>query len=161
MSSLAALANVLVALAVVALVVTRQMKARLIETGGRFWLVPLVLAVVALRDPALIDRDHRVAAVAVLAGSLLTVLAMGCVWGWTVRLWQEADGTVWAKGTRATVAAWVGMIVLRIGWYALGGALHVHQSTAVLLLSLGVLLLVRGAVLKLRVAQTFDRPAVL
>ncbi|MFD9126513.1 DUF1453 domain-containing protein [Kitasatospora sp. NPDC059571] len=159
MSSLSALANVLIALAVVVLVVGRQMKARRIDTGGRFWLVPLVLAVVALRDPALIDRGHRAAALAVLAGSLVTVLAMGCVWGWTVRLWQEADGTVWAKGTGATLAAWAGMIVLRIGWYALGGALHVRQGTDVLLLSLAGLLLVRGAVLKLRVAQRFDRVA--
>ncbi|PBC77451.1 uncharacterized protein DUF1453 [Streptomyces sp. TLI_235] len=156
MPSPSALANVLIAVAVVVLVVGRQMKARRVDTDRRFWLVPLVLAVVALRDPALVDRDHEGAAVAVLAGSLVTVLAMGCVWGWTVRLWGEADGTVWAKGTRATLAAWAGMIVLRIGWYVLGGALHVHQGSAVLLLSLAGLLLVRGAVLKLRVAQRFD-----
>ncbi|MFG2821991.1 DUF1453 domain-containing protein [Kitasatospora sp. NPDC048365] len=144
------LANVLIALVVVVLVVGRQLKARPLETGRRPWLVPAVLAVIALRDPALIDHDHRVTAVLLLAGSLLTTLAMGCVWGWTVRLWRDDSGTLWTKGTRATAYAWLGMIAVRIGWYGAAAALHVRQGSAVLLLSLGGMLLVRGLVVNWR-----------
>ncbi|MEU9134046.1 CcdC protein domain-containing protein [Kitasatospora sp. NPDC048540] len=151
------LVNVLVVLAVIALVVTRQLRARKVDTDRRLWVLPVVLAVLAVRDPQLVDPAHRAAAAGLLAASVATVLAMGCVWGWTVRLWREADGSVWAKGTKATVAAWVGMIVLRLGWYGLGVALHVHQSSSALLLSLAGLLLVRGLVVNRRVQRLEHR----
>ncbi|MFJ1706178.1 DUF1453 domain-containing protein [Kitasatospora sp. NPDC088346] len=156
------LVNVLVVLAVIALVVTRQLRPRAVDTERRFWLLPVILAVLALRDRQLIDPAHRVEAVGLLAASVLTVLAMGCVWGWTVRLWREEDGTLWARGTKATVAAWIGMIVLRLGWYGLGAALHVRQSSSALLLSLAGLLLVRGLVVNWRAArveQSYRVPA--
>ncbi|MER8186236.1 DUF1453 domain-containing protein [Kitasatospora sp. NPDC094015] len=151
------LVNALVILAVIAFVVTRQLQPRKVATERRFWLLPAILAVVALRDPELIDPAHRPEAIGLLIASVLTVLAMGCVWGWTVRLWRDADGAVWARGTKATAAAWMGMIVLRIGWYGLGAALHVHQSSSALLLSLGGLLLVRGLVVNHR-AQRLEHP---
>ncbi|MEV4616327.1 DUF1453 domain-containing protein [Kitasatospora sp. NPDC049258] len=151
------LVNALVILAVIALVVTRQLRPRKVATERRFWLLPAVLAVLALRDPQLIDPAHRAEAIGLLAASVLTVLAMGCVWGWTVRLWRSEDGTVWARGTKATMAAWVGMMVLRLGWYGLGTALHVHQSSSALLLSLGGLLLVRSLVVNWR-TQHLEHP---
>ncbi|GAA5012428.1 DUF1453 domain-containing protein [Kitasatospora paranensis] len=153
---MSALADLLVAVAVVALVVSRQLKARRVDTERRLWLLPLILGVLALRDPKLLDPGHPTAAALLLAGSLATVLAMGCVWGWTVRLWRESDGTVWARGTAATAAAWGGMLVLRLGWWGLGSALHVRQDTSALLLSLGVLLLARGVVVNRRAARRFE-----
>jgi hypothetical protein len=153
---MSALADLLVAVAVVALVVTRQLKARRVDTERRLWLLPLVLGVPALRDPGLLDPGHRATAALLLAGSLVTVLAMGCVWGWTVRLWRDSDGTIWARGTAATAAAWGGMLVLRLGWWGLGSALHVRQGTSALLLSLGVLLLARGVVVNWRAARRFE-----
>ncbi|MFD0278683.1 DUF1453 domain-containing protein [Kitasatospora sp. NPDC127111] len=144
------LVNIVVIVAVMALVVQRQLRAQRLDTERRFWAAPLVLAVLALRDPQLVDRAHEGPAIALLAASLLVVLAMGCVWGWTVRLWRGADGAVWARGTRATVAAWVGMIGIRLGLFAIGSALHVHQSGSALLLGLAVLLLVRALVVNWR-----------
>ncbi|MFF2045499.1 DUF1453 domain-containing protein [Kitasatospora sp. NPDC058170] len=144
------LVNVLVIIAVIALVVRRQLSAQRVDTDRRFWLLPLVLAVLALRDPKLIDQAHQGLSIALLAASVLAVLAMGCVWGWTVRLWHGPDGAVWAQGTKATVAAWVGMIAIRLGLFGLGAALHVHQSGNALLLGLAVLLLVRAVVVNWR-----------
>ncbi|GAA2749039.1 DUF1453 domain-containing protein [Kitasatospora cinereorecta] len=152
-----ALANVLIALVVVALVVSRQLKARRLDTERRFWLLPVILAAVALRDPTLIDHGHRTTAAVLLGGSLVTTVAMGCVWGWTVRLWRDEAGALWSKGTRATLFAWLGVIAVRIGWYGAGAALHVHQSSDALLLSLAGLLLVRGLVVNWR-AQNVERP---
>ncbi|MQS14288.1 DUF1453 family protein [Streptomyces kaniharaensis] len=152
-----ALVNVVVILVVMALVAQRQMRARRLDTERRFWLLPLILGVLALRDPQLIDHQHTAVSAALLACGLVAVLAMGSVWGWTVRLWQAADGSVWAKGTKATVAAWSGMIAVRVGLYGLGTVLHVHQAGSALLLSLAVLLLTRSLVVNWR-ARTMELP---
>ncbi|MFD7644851.1 DUF1453 domain-containing protein [Kitasatospora sp. NPDC059795] len=151
-----ALSNVLIAVAVIVLVVGRQLRARRLDTERRFWLLPLILAAVALRDPVLIDPAHKGAAALILAGSLVTTVGMGCAWGWTMRLWRDQEGQLWTQGSVATVFAWVGAIVIRIGWYGVGTALHVHQSTSVLMLSLGLLLLVRSAAVSWRARQLDD-----
>lgn len=152
-----AIANILIAVAVIALVVSRQVRPRRIATERRFWLLPLILAAYALRAHDLIDPDHRAEAIGLLAVSVLSALAMGCVWGWTVRIWRDQNGTLWTRGTKATLAAWFGMLVLRLGFYGLGSALHVHQSFNALLLSLAGLLLVRGVVVNWR-AQSVELP---
>ncbi|MFE6052393.1 DUF1453 domain-containing protein [Kitasatospora sp. NPDC056446] len=144
------LTNILVIVAVVVLVVQRQMRVQRLDSERRFWLLPLILGVLALRDPQLIDHAHTGVSAALLAAGLLTVLVMGSVWGWTVRLWRDADGTVLAKGTKATLAAWVGMIVIRIGLYGIGSALHVHQAGSALMLGMAVMLLVRSLVVNWR-----------
>ncbi|MET9397246.1 DUF1453 domain-containing protein [Kitasatospora sp. NPDC002965] len=144
------LVNIVVIVAVTVLVVGRQMRARRLDTERRSWLLPLVLGGLALRDPRLVDAGHPVASVVLLVGGLLAVLAAGCAWGWTVRLWKAEDGTLWARGTRATVAAWSGMVVVRLGLFGVASALHVHQGGSVLLLGLAVLLLVRSLVVNWR-----------
>ncbi|MFJ7249845.1 DUF1453 domain-containing protein [Kitasatospora sp. NPDC098652] len=144
------LANLLVIAAVVVLVVGRQMRVQRLDTERRFWLLPLVLGVLALRDPQVIDHQHTVLSGVLLAAGLVTTLAMGTVWGWTVRIWRAADGNVMVKGTKATLAAWGGMIVVRIGLYAAGSALGVHQAGSSLMLGMAVLLLVRSLVVNWR-----------
>ncbi|MCC9309232.1 DUF1453 family protein [Kitasatospora sp. RB6PN24] len=150
-------ANIIIVIAVMALIVSRQFRAQKLDDGRRFWLLPLILGAVALSDHKLIDAAHRAGSVALLAGSVVVMLAMGSVWGWTVRLWRESDGSIWMKGTGATLAAWIGLIAVRLGIYALGSALHVHQAASGLLLTLGVLLLTRGGVLNWR-ARLVDDP---
>ncbi|MCX4757686.1 DUF1453 domain-containing protein [Kitasatospora purpeofusca] len=135
---------------VMVLVLRRQMRPRLLDTDRRFWLLPLVLAVVALRDPQLIDRRDTVWSVVLLGCGTVAVLAAGSVWGWTVRLWRDADGALWSRGTRATLAAWGGTVAVRAGLFGLGAALHLRQSSSALLLSLAVLLLVRSLVVHWR-----------
>ncbi|MFE4518951.1 DUF1453 domain-containing protein [Kitasatospora sp. NPDC056783] len=150
-----ALTNVLVIAAVVVVVVQRQMRAQRLDTERRFWLLPLILGAFALRDPQLIDHQHTALSVTLLVAGLVAVLGMGSVWGWTVRLWRAADGSVMAKGNRATVAAWIGMIAIRIGLYGIGAALHVHQAGSSLMLGMAVLLLVRSLVVNWR-ARTLE-----
>ncbi|MFE9427252.1 DUF1453 domain-containing protein [Kitasatospora sp. NPDC006697] len=154
---MAALVNVIIIVAVLVLVAGRQLQARKVDLGRRFWVLPVVLAVIALRDPKVIDHAHEGTAIALLAGSVVLVLVMGVVWGWTVRIWRAADGSVWAKGTAATIAAWSGLIAVRVGLYATGAVLHVHQSSSALLLTLGVLLLTRSLVVNWR-ARLLEGP---
>lgn len=148
-------ANVALAVVVVVYVVVRQFRARRITSDSRRMLVvPAVLAVLALRDHSLIDHAHRTASVALLVVSILLEVAMGFAWGFTTRVWRDASGTVWAKGTVATGFAWVGMIVARIALYAVGSAMGVAQGEGVLLLSLAAVLLVRTAVVSWRARET-------
>ncbi|MET8626533.1 DUF1453 domain-containing protein [Kitasatospora sp. NPDC004669] len=152
---MSSVANLLMIAAVVVLVVQRQMRVQRLDTERRFWLLPLILGVFALRDPQIIDHQHTALSVALLAAGMVTVLAMGAVWGWTVRIWRASDGTVLLKGSKATLAAWGGMIAIRIGLYAIGSALHVHQAGSALMLGMAVLLLVRSLVVNWR-ARTLE-----
>ncbi|MFE4360767.1 DUF1453 family protein [Kitasatospora xanthocidica] len=152
---MSSIANILVVIAVVVLVVQRQMRVQRLDTERRFWLLPLVLGALALRDPQLVDHQHTAVSATLLVAGLVAVLAMGTVWGWTVRIWRAPDGGVLVKGTKATVAAWCGMIAIRIGLYAVGSALHVHQAGSTLLLGMAVLLLVRSVVVNWR-ARTLE-----
>ncbi|MFJ8476610.1 DUF1453 domain-containing protein [Kitasatospora sp. NPDC094011] len=149
------LANLLVIVAVVAVVVTRQMRVQRLDTERRFWLLPLILGALALRDPQIIDHQHTALSATLLVAGLVAVVAMGSVWGWTVRIWRAADGAVLVKGTKATLAAWGGMIAIRIGLYAVGSALGVHQAGSSLMLGMAVLLLVRSLVVNWR-ARTLE-----
>ncbi|EPD65688.1 CcdC protein domain-containing protein [Streptomyces sp. HGB0020] len=144
------LVNTLVIAAVVVLVIVRQFRAQQIGTGRRWWLVPAIIAVVALREPGIVDAHHHTASIALLGAELLIGLATGAGWAWTTRIWAQPDGSVWSKSTKASVTVWIVGIALRVGLYALGAAIGVHQDSAALLVALAATLLVRSGILMWR-----------
>jgi hypothetical protein len=148
------LVNGLAIAAVVALVLVRQFRAQQISTGKRWWLLPVILAVVALREPGIVDAHHRTASVVLLGTELLIGLATGAGWAWTTRIWAEPDGSVWSRSTKASVTVWIVGIALRVGLFALGAAVGVHQDSSALLVALAATLLVRSGILVWR-AQSF------
>lgn len=141
------LVNVLMIVAVVAIVVVRQFRARAINTDRRWWLIPVILAVVALREPGILDAHHHAESAALLAVETLIGVATGAGWAWTTRIWRASDGVVWTKSTKASGAVWAAGISLRIGVYALSAALGLHQNSSALMLGLAGTLLVRGGIL--------------
>ncbi|WP_432154522.1 DUF1453 domain-containing protein [Streptomyces tricolor] len=144
------LVNALVIVAVGAMVITRQVRARAIDTDRRWWVLPVVLAVIALREPGVLDPHHRTESAALLAVELLIGLATGAGWAWTTRVWTAPDGVIWTKSTKASAAAWVAGIALRAGVLALGSVLGLHQDSSALLLGLAATLLVRAGILARR-----------
>jgi hypothetical protein len=155
------LVNALVIVAVAAIVIARQFRARAINTDRRWWLLPLILAVVALREPGILDAHHRTESAALLAVELLIGLGTGAGWAWTTRIWTAPDGVVWTKSTKASIGVWVGGIALRIAVFAIGSALGLHQDSSAVMLGLAGTLLVRGGILVWR-AQSLgavSRPA--
>ena len=54
---------------------------------------------------------------------------------------------MWGKSTKASVTVWIIGIALRVGLFALGAALGVHQDSSALLVALAATLLVRGGIL--------------
>ncbi|MET7482019.1 DUF1453 domain-containing protein [Streptomyces sp. NPDC005538] len=153
------LVNTLVIVAVVAVVIVRQFGARRIGTDRRWWLLPVILAVVALREPGILDAHHRTASALLLGVEVVIGLATGAGWAWTTRLWAEADGSVWSKSTKASAGVWIVGIALRAGLFALGAAVGVHQDSSALMLGLAATLLVRSGVLVWR-AQSHSGVAV-
>ncbi|MGW5198574.1 DUF1453 domain-containing protein [Streptomyces spiralis] len=144
------LVNALVIVAVAALVIVRQFAARRIGADRRWWVLPAILAVVALREPGIIDAHHRTESVVLLAAELLIGLGTGAGWAWTTRIWAEPDGTVWTKSTKASVAVWIGGIALRVALFALGAVLGVHQDSGAVMVALAGTLLVRSGLLAWR-----------
>ncbi|MEU6257386.1 DUF1453 domain-containing protein [Streptomyces sp. NPDC047043] len=149
------LVNALMIAGVVALVIVRQFRAQRIGSDRRWWLVPVILGVVALRKPGIVDTHHRTESIVLLGAELLIGLAMGAGWAWTTRIWAEPDGTVWSKSTKASVTVWIVGIALRVGLFALGAAIGVHQDSSALLVALAATLLVRSGILVWR-GQSLD-----
>lgn len=150
------LVNALAIVAVIALVVVRQFRARRIDADRRWWLVPAVLAFMALREPGILDTHHRTESLLLLGAELLVGLATGAGWAWTTRIWAAEDAALWSKSTKASVGVWAVGIGLRAGLFACGAMLGVHQDSSALMLGLAATLLVRSGVLVWR-AQSMDQ----
>lgn len=141
------LVNALVILAVVGVVIARQLRPRRISGGRRWWSVPAVLIVLAVRNGGLIDPEHHNTAIVLLAAELLIGAVMGVAWAATTRMWTEKDGSVWSQGTKATITVWVLGIAIRAGLYAAAVAMGVRQDSGSVLLAVAATLLIRGGVL--------------
>ncbi|MFJ8862631.1 DUF1453 domain-containing protein [Streptomyces sp. NPDC102451] len=149
---MAGLFNVLVITAVVALVVVRQFSAQRVGEQKRWWVLPVILFIVALRSDGALDPRHGALSAVLLGAGLVVGLVTGAGWGWTARLWQGPERTLWSRGTRATAFIWAGGIALRVALAVAALLLGVHQGTAALLISLAAMLFARSGVLALRVA---------
>jgi hypothetical protein len=150
--------DALVIAAVVLLVIVRQFRAVRMDADVRWWLLPGIVAVTALREPDLLDAHHPVTSALVLGAEVTAGLALGAAWARTTRVWVEADGSVWSKSTRAGAAVWFAGVALRLGLYGLGALTGVHQHSSALILGLAATLLVRSGLLALRV-QALRAPA--
>ncbi|MFD6530759.1 DUF1453 domain-containing protein [Streptomyces sp. NPDC060184] len=140
--------SVVAIVAVVGWTLLRQFSAR--PLSARWWLLPAILAVLALRGGPLLDARHETLSAEVLAAELALGLVLGAGWGWTTRLWREPDGTPWSKGTRVSAFVWAGGLMLRAALWAVGAVAGVEQSGDGLLLALAVTLLTRGGTLAWR-----------
>ncbi|MFF3546316.1 DUF1453 domain-containing protein [Streptomyces platensis] len=139
------LLNIVVITAAVALVFVRQFRAQRITSESRtWWLIPLVLTVMAVRQPGLLDPAHHTASAALLGVEVLIGLACGVGWARTTRIWTDADGVMWTKGGWAAAGVWLCGLVLRLGLLGIAAAMGVHQDSAATTLSVAAMLLTRG-----------------
>ncbi|MCQ4082989.1 DUF1453 family protein [Streptomyces sp. RB6PN25] len=138
------LVDAVVIVAVVALVLARQLRPQAISGNRKWWVLPAVLVFVSLRQSGVVDPHHEAASVALLAAEVLVGVGMGAVWAYTTRIWRDDNGTVWSKGTKATAAAWIGAIAIRFGLAGAGMAIGVHQGSGATMLALAATLLVRS-----------------
>ncbi|MGW8377275.1 DUF1453 domain-containing protein [Streptomyces sp. ODS28] len=145
--------SVLVLVAVLALVLVRQVKPQQISAGARIWVLPAVLAYCALRQPGLLDPARPVASGWLLAAEFAVGLGTGALWAWSMRVWAGDDGTAWVRGSISTAAVWIAGIAVRGGLVALGAVLGIRlggSGGGALLLGFAVTLLVRSGLLAWR-----------
>lgn len=141
------MANALVILVVIGVVIARQVTPRVVG-AGRWWLIPGVLVVLAIRDGgSLLDVHHQGVALALLGGELVIGALTGAAWAATTRVWSDAEGRAWAQGTKATIGVWLLGIAARMGLYGIAKAAGVHQSSITVLLAIAATLLIRQGVL--------------
>ncbi|MEZ0089636.1 DUF1453 domain-containing protein [Streptacidiphilus sp. EB129] len=147
-------ANVALIVVVVIYVLARQLRARQI-TGDirRMLVIPAILAVIGLRDQHLLDHAHQTTSAVLLVIGIVLEVAMGFAWGFTTRIWRDASGAVWSKGTVATAAAWIGMLLVRVLLAVVGRGMGIPLSQGSIMLSLAALLLVRTAVVTWRARE--------
>ncbi|MBX6384976.1 MAG: hypothetical protein IRZ07_18745 [Microbispora sp.] len=142
---------IIIALAVIALVVYRQMRPRpATRPIGLILSVAMVLAGLAGDGTDLIDPHHPVLAVVLLVAELLVAAGLGALRAATTRVWRDQQGVAWAQGTVMTLVAWVGSVAVRIGMIFLSTFLGVASPESSVLLFVGVTIGVQSFVVAQR-----------
>src|SRR4051794_31626355 len=113
--------NALIIAAVIVLVIVRRFTPRRMDDRSPLGL-PVVLAVIAVAQGNLIDARHETFSTELLAAEIVLALVLGLGLGATMRVWRKPDGTVWSRGTWATLAVFAVSVAVRGGLFALGAA---------------------------------------
>jgi hypothetical protein len=143
----------LAVVAVVVLLVARQIRPQRIAGGDRRWfVVPAIMVILGLRQGHLVDPHHTAVSGGLLAAELVVGLLMGVGWAFTSRVWTDPDGSVWSRGTKGTAGVWLAGMAARFGIMGLGALAGVHQSYGALLITLGVSFALRSVLLTHRAA---------
>lgn len=78
--------------------------------------------------------------IAMFAVEAMVAMALGAWRAATVRLWLDASGMAWVKGTGWTLVAWLVSIAIRLAMYFAGQALGLAPSTGGILVFVGITL---------------------
>jgi hypothetical protein len=106
--------NLLIGIAVLALLVYRQLQVRPVRANFR---LPLILAVIGVIElTQFLKTDHHTGTVfAALAGSLVLAAITGAIRAMTVRVWIQA-GQALRQGTWITALLWVVSLGVHLGY---------------------------------------------
>jgi hypothetical protein len=106
--------NLLIGLAVLALLVYRQLQVRPVRASFRLPLILAVIGVIQLGQ--FLKNDHHTGTVfAALAGSLVLAAITGAIRAMTVRVWIRA-GQALRQGTWITAVLWVVSLGVHLGY---------------------------------------------
>ena len=126
--------NIVVGLAVLALLLWRQTRKRSVREDRRpvVLVVLLVLGVLQLSSYLkLVPASASV--IALLAATLLLGAGFGVVRAWSVRIWRE-DGQLWRQGNWLTAVLWLAGFAVHIGLDAVfDGVAHGLGAGSILL----------------------------
>ena len=144
------IANLLLIAVAVVWILARQVQVARVKPR-LLLLVPLVLAYFGIRSlPA--STWHVPADLGLLAVSAAVSVGLGVWRGQTIKVWRDADGTWWRKGSTFTLALWGALIVARGLLYVLDAALGHRQASGLgaVLLTLALSFAAQNAVTALR-----------
>jgi hypothetical protein len=108
--------NLLIGVAVLALLLWRQLATRRLSESYRFTVILAIIGVVEFAD-FLKGHPHDSGAIAAaVAGSLVLAGAFGWIRALTVRVWRQDGGQLLRKGTWLTAVLWVVSLVVHLGY---------------------------------------------
>ena len=106
--------DLLIGLAVLALILVRQMQVRPVRASMRLPLILAIIGVVELTQ--FLDHNHHSATVyAALAGSLVLAGITGAIRAMTVRVWIDG-GQALRQGTWITALLWIASLAAHLGY---------------------------------------------
>lgn len=140
--------DVVLGIAVLGLLIYRQLRTRRVRASVR---VPVVLAVIGViqAENTLKTVHDTNAVVAGLAGSLGLALVFGVARAMTVRL-SFREGQWWQQGTWLTALLWLAAVAAHFGYDALLGSNGARISAATIVLYLAVTFGAQWAVVQFR-----------
>jgi hypothetical protein len=150
--------NLLIGLAVLALLVYRQLQVRPVRANFRLPLILAVIGVIQLSQ--FLKNDHHTGTVfAALAGSLVLAAITGAIRAMTVRVWIQA-GQALRQGTWITVVLWVVSLGAHLGYDYLvdGKGSQAGLGSASLVLYFAVTYTIQRLILQAKAQRIARRP---
>ena len=150
--------NLLIGLAVLALLVYRQLQVRPVRANFRLPLILAVIGVIQLSQ--FLKNDHHTGTVfAALAGSLALAAITGAIRAMTVRVWIQA-GQALRQGTWVTAVLWVVSLGVHLGYDYLvdGKGAQSGLGTASLTLYFAITYTIQRFILQAKAQRIADSP---
>lgn len=130
--------DVILGLAVLALLIYRQLAARPVNASA-LRLIAILLIIGLIQTYQFLSKGHdHPLTFAALGGSLVLAAIFGALRAGTVRVWVD-DGQPWSQGNWVTAVLWIASLVAHLGYDALvvhgPGARGLGTATVVLYLA--------------------------
>lgn len=153
------LTNLVIGVAVLALLVVRQLSVRRLNESYRVTLIIAIIGVVQFVSFLGAHHGHRTQVVEAVLGSLAIAAVTGALRAPTVKVWRDGSGQLLRQGTWLTAVLWVVSLAAHLGYDALvGGKTLGDVGDATILLYLAVTLVIQRMIMLAR-ADRDRRPA--
>jgi hypothetical protein len=134
--------DVILGLAVLALLIYRQLSARQVNAAALRLFVILVI-IGLLQTYQFLSKNHaHPLTIAAIAGSVVLAAIFGWLRARTVRVWLEDDGQGWSQGNWLTAVLWIVSLAAHLGYDILfahgSGARGLGTATIVLYLAVSL-----------------------
>lgn len=133
--------DVILGLAVLALLIYRQLSARAVNASA-LRLIAILVAVGVIQTYQFLSKNHsHPLTYAAIGGSVVLAAVFGWLRARTVRIWLQ-DGQAWSQGNWLTAALWIASLAAHLGYDILlahgPGARGVGTATIVLYLAISL-----------------------
>lgn len=145
------LTSLLIGVAVLALLVVRQLSVRRLNESYRLTLIIAIIGVVEFVSFLNAHHGHRTEVIEAVAGSLAIAAVTGAMRAPTVKIWRDDSGQLLRQGTWLTAVLWVVSVAAHLGYDALvGGKTLGDVGDATILLYLAVTLVIQRLIMLAR-----------
>jgi hypothetical protein len=151
--------SLVIGVAVLALLVVRQLSVRRLNESYTIVLIIAVIGVVEFVSFLNTHHGHHTQVIEAVLGSLAIAAVTGAIRAPTVRVWRDDSGQLLRQGTWLTAVLWVVSVGAHLGYDALvGGKALGDVGDATILLYLAVTLVIQRVIMFARVDR--NRPPV-